>query len=201
MAHWQERYKEPHWVVTRRTASLVGRVVDKATGAPMPEAVVTITAPPGQTSLDRRVCRPDGSFVFLHLPPGAYEITGSAPQLGGRYGAATLQNVTVPATDKDGGQVREVRLPPTRIRGTVQGTDSGNRLAPVAGAVVRLRGDDAWARTDKDGVFVLSGLAPGRYTLDIGADGFQPAEVKAENLAAGTELLLEPVTLAAIPPA
>jgi hypothetical protein len=160
-----------------------------------------MTVPTGQTLLDRRVCRPDGSFVFLRLPPGAYELTGSAPQLGGRYGASTLQNVTVPATDKGGGQVREVRLPPTRIRGTVRGPATGNGLAPVAGAVVRVRGDDAWAQTDKDGVFVLSGLVPGRYTLDIRADGLQPAEVKAENLAAGTELLLEPVTLAAIPPA
>ncbi len=89
MANWQERYKAPHWVVTRRTASLVGRVVDALSSLPIPGAAVAITVASGQLPLAHGVCRSDGSFVFLSLPWGTYWLTAAAFHLGGRYGKGT----------------------------------------------------------------------------------------------------------------
>src|SRR6516164_4738072 len=60
------------------SASVRGVVTD-TTGALVPSATVTLT---GQGRLRRiEVTGPQGSYTFANLPPGAYTLEASAPQL------------------------------------------------------------------------------------------------------------------------
>ncbi|MEO0481637.1 MAG: TonB-dependent receptor [Planctomycetota bacterium] len=58
---------------------------------------------------------------------------------------------------------------PGTIRGVVVDKERG---APVSGARVRLLGTSVSTETNSEGYFVLSGLEPGRYTVEVRADGF-----------------------------
>jgi len=58
---------------------------------------------------------------------------------------------------------------PLRITGKVQDASDGE---PIIGAVVRLDEDYLWAVTGDDGSFVLSGVQPGRYILDVSCLGY-----------------------------
>src|SRR5579884_2009291 len=61
-----------------QNASLHGKVVDQ-TGAVIPKATVTLTAPSGTATA--KTAASDGSYSFTGLPPGDYSIQASAPKL------------------------------------------------------------------------------------------------------------------------
>ena len=74
--------------------------------------------------------------------------------------------------------------------------------APVAGATVRLAGDERnlYATTTRDGSYVFDGLPEGQYQLSVFAKGFPevfrvvsgPRTVKLEEKSCGREILIAP---------
>ena len=182
MTGWQERYRGPWWVVARRRAALVGRVVDGATGAPLAGALVTVIATSAASGA-RLVCRADGSFVALTLPSGTYTLVAAAPHLGGRFGEHTVTGVVVPPAGEAARDVVELRLPPTGVAGVISAVGANGAAAPLEGALVRLVGHGA-AQTGKDGAFVLSGAPAGQQVLEVAAEGFRPLRA-ALDLRAG----------------
>src|SRR5579862_8186478 len=56
-------------------ASITGHVTDES-GAPVPEAAVSVTSPALQVAAMTTVTDPDGNYQVLNLPaPGVYKIT------------------------------------------------------------------------------------------------------------------------------
>ncbi|HEX6362817.1 MAG TPA: carboxypeptidase-like regulatory domain-containing protein, partial [Albitalea sp.] len=82
--------------VIQHRASLCGHVRDAVTGAGVPEARVELL----RRNLSART-RADGLYFFLDLRGGAYDLRVSAPQAGGRYGTAAVDDVRV-ALDASG---------------------------------------------------------------------------------------------------
>lgn len=68
----------------------------------------------------------------------------------------------------------------TGIRGTVVSEE----VFPVRGANVSVE-DGPWNRTDAEGQFELLGLDPGRYRIDVAAEGYEPTSEDV-NVAAGS---------------
>lgn len=68
----------------------------------------------------------------------------------------------------------------TGIRGTIVSEE----VFPVRGANVSVE-DGPWNLTDAEGQFEILGLDPGRYRIDVTADGYEPASEEV-NVAAGS---------------
>jgi hypothetical protein len=146
------------------TGILTGRLLDAATGEPIPEVEVVLTgggAPPKVVLTDAR-----GEFVVENLEPGRYAVATHAP----RY-----RDQRVPAEIVAGEQNQvEIRLEarPASIAGKLLTADG----KPVADATITIR-DDAGSpvgslTTLADGSFGTTGLKPGTYTLQARtADG------------------------------
>jgi len=62
---------------------------------------------------------------------------------------------------------------PDQIEGHVL---RGKESHPLVGAVVLVKETGTAVRTGPDGHFAISGLAPGRYTLQVSAEGMEPIE-------------------------
>jgi hypothetical protein len=128
---------------------------------------------------DRTVTAADGSFRFVDLPDGAYVITLSAAPGAGRYGSAQVAfTVARDAQGEIAPRVQMVRVPPTGVRGLVNGKppSGGARgaVAPIPAARVRVRGSGELAHTRTDGRFYLPGVEQGTLTLEITASNYEP---------------------------
>jgi hypothetical protein len=139
------------------TGILTGKLLDAATGEPIPEVEVVLTGgggPPKVLLTDAK-----GEFQAENLQPGRYAVATHAP----RY-----RDQRVPAEIVAGEQNQvEIRLEarPASIAGKLLTADG----KPVAGATITLR-DDAGnpvgsLTTLADGSFGTTGLKPGTYTL------------------------------------
>jgi len=189
-------------------AAIAGKVVDGLdTQRALAGVVVTITAMPpafqaivsarSATRPERTITAADGIFCFADLPDGAYTLSFALP--GGRYGGAKC-DVTV-ARDAKGDIARAVQvvaLPPTGVRGQVQGRVPGGSPTSLSLARVQVRGSGERAYGDADGRFTLTGIEAGARVLSLGASGFQPATATA-NVVEGAiveiaSVVLEPST-------
>lgn len=145
--------------------SVAGWVVDDATGRPLAGATVEIGS-----GLQQTTTAADGSFRFLGLPVGDYQLSATLPGAGRRYG-----NDTGAATVRAGSRpLVTLRLPPTGVSGTV--------MSPVGGAVyplVRLVGSSEEVYGEADGSFRLLGVEPGPRELLITAPGCALCKVSA----------------------
>lgn len=123
----------------------------------------------------------DGAFIISHVTPGTYILhtgssRGSVPAAGDLWGQ---QRIEVGETD-----ITDVTVPlrvvqPVEISGTAQMMDGGNAPAVFIG----LRGAygvPITARTNPDGSFLIKGVLPGHYDLQISPD----AAAQTENRAA-----------------
>lgn len=145
----------------------------------------TLTERPDLTSTDT-----DGSFHFVDLPDGAYVVTFAAPRGVGIYGSAALScSVARDAAGNIAARPQVVRLPPTGVRGLVNGkapgSGPGGVVGPIPGARVRVRGSGEVAHTRRDGRFYLPGLTPGMLTLEITASNYEPT-TRTVMIATGT---------------
>jgi hypothetical protein len=199
--------------------TLSGIVVDGETSARLSGVTATITTSPVafQSLLakkqlqygalwdtlrqrpDRTSTSTDGSFAFVDLPDGAYVVTFSAPRRLGLYGSPAVP-FTV-AHDAQGNVVLTtplVRMPPTAVRGLVNGKPphGGARdvVAPIPGARARVRGSGEIAHTRRDGRFYLPTLEEGTLTLEISAPNYAPV-ARPMVIASGTITDLGTVTL------
>ena len=91
-----------------------------------------------------------------------------------------------------------------QTRGTVRGTvtdDLGYPRSPVTVTLVNVdTGAERPAVTEADGTFVFGGLRPGRYVVQVTADGYLPFTSDAVIVAAGSEESLAVVLQLDAPP-
>ncbi len=143
---------------------LSGFVVDD-TGAPVPEAAVTIDTVP-----ERQVASAsDGGFEVLGLAPRNYVLTAQRGAL-----------VSLPTTVQLGESTAPVTLQLRRVAGLEISVVDGERNLPIAGAQVEVRGAGLRrsGTTAADGSVALLGVAPGSYTLFAAAAGYAPTYLR-----------------------
>ncbi|MGW8376721.1 DHA2 family efflux MFS transporter permease subunit [Streptomyces sp. ODS28] len=151
-----------------------GRVLDES-GAPVPEAAVTLIDPSGR-QLGRAATAHDGSFSVQAPGEGSYILVGSA---NGRQPKVATLSVDAGPLDHD-----VVLAGTAGLTGTVWAG-----AEPVSGALVvatDVRGEVAQAVTSgEDGGYRLAELVPGAYTLTASATGFQPFTCSVEVAGGG----------------
>lgn len=125
-------------------------------------------------SLGEAVSRADGSFVMERLPAGSYWLVARAP---GR--ARCIRTVRIDKGDPP--PVVFTLGPGATIAGTVfRSRGRSGDTSPLVGVVVRAvsegvhEGPPHAVRTGADGAFVLEGLAPGTYRVEVTAPGYEP---------------------------
>jgi len=150
-----------------------GRVVERATGQPVPEAIVTLG---GGNPVQRVVASPTGSFTFHAVADGAYVVRADRP---GYLSASAGQR-----TPAGGGETIAVAAgqPPVEVlvslwrAGSITGTVVGDADAPVTGVEVHalqralVGGIWAWADaanavSDDHGRYHLANLGPGEFLV------------------------------------
>jgi protocatechuate 3,4-dioxygenase beta subunit len=159
-----------------------GVVRDERTREPVGGAVVTAQrdAPAmllGERALHEAKTGSDGRFRMTGLRPGAYDLAARA--LARTSTAPTIVGLGVAE------QISDVEILISRgpvIRGLVV-DDSGAPAADVEVTAFGGPGNDANAKTDGKGAFVLEGLAPGRYMLMARSDALLPAGTTPVELA------------------
>ncbi|HEX8819427.1 MAG TPA: carboxypeptidase regulatory-like domain-containing protein [Archangium sp.] len=159
---------------------LEGRVVARATGAPVEGASVDISPRGSSGDSGRAVTDGAGRFSVKGLAPGSYDAVVGAPGFSttSRHGLTVTSGERFPL---------DIQLVGT---GTVEGQVRDGAGQPLAG--VRVVGGSRWggglgstpaeSRTDAEGRYRLEGLATGRLSLSAHREGStlgvsQPAEV------------------------
>lgn len=171
-----------------RTSMVVGQVVDGATGAPIGDAIVRLSASrvaDPTAPRDRVMADGEGRFFFSELPAGAYALQaakdGYVPgQFGQRDPRGQSQTLTLAANER----VTDVRIRLWKYA-AIAGRVVDEAGEPVVGVAVRaLRKDVIAGRiqfgsteiapefvpstlTDDRGMFRLSQLTPGTYAVAV----------------------------------
>lgn len=144
--------------------SISGTVESEDTGTPISGASVDLKA--NGSVVATTLTAADGTYSFEGVAPGAYSVLVSAKTFSARIIGANivaLQNTVVDIV---------LSSSPGSISGTV--VTQGN--APIAGAKIEVeRGGVLIASvlSDADGNYLITGLAPGSYTIQVTVDGFQ----------------------------
>lgn len=148
------------------TARLGGRVSD-STGAPIPEATVSLGAAATQLT------DAQGRYLFANVAPGSYVITVAKTSF---LNAATAANLPAGAELDFSPSLQTANAGSgnpgqgCRVYGHVRRASDG---APIAGASVSLGGANvASATTDVAGAYLIGSLVTGRTTLSVAATGF-----------------------------
>ena len=184
------------------TASILGRIVDAATGAPVDDAVVSLqlSAPGGITiGGGKPHSRPlpmlvngRGQFVFDRLPGGAATLRATAPgYIDSGTGVHAAGGDPVPIALADGQHVADLTIRMWRFA-SLEGAVADPSGDPIADVPVRLLertiGErrvvaGPTARTDDRGVFRFASLEPGRYLVAVESTTTSiPASVAADYL-------------------
>lgn len=157
-----------------RGASIVGRIVDAQLRPLKGQARIQELArqelPTSAGEILKADAKDDGRFRIERVPAGSWTLGITSAGFAGQRVEADL-STREPSLDL-GDIVLERGL---TLHGRVR-TASG---APIGGAAISAYPDDggsdeAWAPSGEDGTFVLAGLQPGLYDLDVRAAGFAP---------------------------
>jgi hypothetical protein len=130
----------------------------------------------------------DGSFSFLDLPPGNYVLNATAEnfQNAGQSVSVVAGQTMTPNIDMG----FLCSLTQANISGQVMST-AGNANLLIGNATVTLLDSNGEAvyttTTDTGGNFVFSNVAPGAYTVRMGADNFETIN-RQVTVASGTSL-------------
>ena len=170
--------------------SVKGRLVDAAErplhGRARMQELARQELPTAATEVLSGAAGDDGRFRIDHVPPGAWTLAATAPGFAG-------QRVELEVGGRDplvdaGDVVLERGL---AIQGRVR-TAAG---APVPGASIGAYDDEAneaAARSDDDGSFVLAGLRPNPYELEVRATGFATLRKQLSPGPEPVDLVLSP---------
>jgi hypothetical protein len=157
------------------TGVISGVVVDARTGAPLTDAMVTLTGR-GIGAL-RQLSDAKGRFIFSQLVAGDYVSLRAAKPgyFDGAYGAR--DGKSQPVTLADGQWLQDLRVELVRP-GVIGGTVVDERGEPIVGAYVRALAQltvagaphvavGPSAKTDDRGMYRLAGLSAGRYVVEV----------------------------------
>jgi hypothetical protein len=158
-----------HDMTVAGVGGMTGTVRLSGTGAPVPDATITVTDVQGEVVGSARTGA-EGDFSFISLPEGMYTLVVSAP---------SHQPAAAAVTIRQGAQARQDLVLAARgsLRGEVWTHDRPYENARVtlmneAGKIV------ATTMSDAGGSFAFEDLALGNYTLV--AAGHGPAAVSVE---------------------
>ena len=209
------------------TGLILGRVVDAASGRPIPGAIVALqgtpifvgappAGPPSSAQQPRALTNANGQFVFRRLPRGTFGLTVTKPgYVDGAYGRRRPGGGQTLLELADGERNGEVVIPMWRFA-AVSGTISDEAGEPVIGAEVRVfeRRYVAGRRrlvagsfqyTDDRGAYRFGTLPPGDYVVGfVSKEVTMPTDVadllrSGPNNARFQELLRERSAMAASP--
>ncbi len=162
-----------------QTATLRGQVTDES-GAVIPSAKVTLTAPDGLVKT--AIADGQGSYSFSGLTPGGYSVSGSAPQLAAPQPAKVslrpgVQTLNLQLKIVSPTQQVTVQDNP----GATVSTDAANNASALV-----LRGDDLQALSDDPedlltDLQALAGPSAGPSGGSIFIDGFSGGELPAKE--------------------
>jgi hypothetical protein len=170
------------------TGTLVGQVVDRASGLPLPGVAVAAADSEIRSETDET-----GRFVLADIPEGSREINFS---LAG-YSSITAQVEVVAGFVID---LKTLPLSADPTTGVLKGrvTDSENGQ-PVEGATLALSGsDEGSVVTGADGVFLFPEVAAGEVSVSLSRAGYYPLTGNL-SVAAGSVQFFN-FQLTAIPP-
>jgi hypothetical protein len=171
---------------------------DQASGTPVANAVVTLSAPGGATFKD--TAGADGNFRVDVPATGKYTVTVSAA------GFVTLgDSVMVNAASAVAKNLQLSPIVYCSVGGTVGNTSSGS--APIAGAMVTVMKNSGVTRivlrdtTGSDGTYAFDSLATGKYYLSVSAAGFTATSdsvVLSDAAPVAKNVTLSPVVLGSL---
>ncbi len=146
------------------SATLVGRVVDRATGAAIAVATVKVGTTTATTSAT-------GDFTLASLTTGTVTIEISAAG----YTTASFSATLALGTNSAG--TIAIDKAPTAITVSGRVTDAANAGAGIGGATLRITGTTLSATTDASGNYAISGIAQTQFTMAVSAAGYQSKNV------------------------
>ena len=129
----------------------------------------------------------DGTFVVLGIPEGVYELEA-------HWRTMTTRRELGVEVDADGNVTVDLDLDESaEIIGTVLDRRTGQ---PIADATVSLSADllslaPARSRTNEDGTFRVTGLAPGTYWLSLSAEGYVALSGRSCTVPSEVELTMD----------
>jgi hypothetical protein len=190
---------------------IVGRVVDAASGAPIPSVIVSLSGAPLTSSI-RVLTDAKGQFMFRNVPKGSFTLrattggnvqntgftwTGFGPQIGpylaGGYGQRRPGGLFQSIDLADGEQIGDVVIKLWQ-GGSIEGTvrdGAGEPLVDVFVAASRRTADGRLVggpstRTDDRGAYRLATLIPGDYIIVVPQMQAAMPAATSETLAAAT---------------
>ncbi|MCE5230607.1 carboxypeptidase regulatory-like domain-containing protein [bacterium] len=170
-------------IVTPTYGSIVGKVTDANTSAPLSGARVVVQLSSTNTITTETRTNLNGEYHFYHIRSGIVRV--SAAKDG--YNPAVRENVTVPA----GGSVRvDFTLIPKVLTGSISGVlKAAFTEMPLAGVRVYYYNTatsvtQPYVTTDAYGKFKILSLAPGPYQLAAETAGY-PRQVMNVNVVGG----------------
>ncbi|MDH5375952.1 MAG: carboxypeptidase regulatory-like domain-containing protein [Candidatus Bathyarchaeota archaeon] len=152
-------------VVKLPLGTIVGTVADASTGSPIAGANVTANDYTNTTDAE--------GHYSIQLPPETYTVTASATKYVDQSETATVTADTTTTLDFE----------LTPLNGTISGTVTDSSTDdPIAGAKVTTNGISV--STGADGSYSIE-LAPGTYTVEASADGYESASQSDVTVVAG----------------
>jgi hypothetical protein len=169
-------------VLPEGTGAISGLVTDALSGAPLPDAVVTISVGSPRTSVartTREVTDGRGRFLFTKLPANDdYHLVASAPgYFDARYGQPSLRDGNAPIALADGQWFSKANIALWK-GGAISGTVTDERGDPVVGVYVHVLfetlvsgakqlASGPLTTTDDRGAYRIAGLGPGTYLVAV----------------------------------
>jgi prenyltransferase beta subunit len=141
--------------------SLTGRIIDSATGMPVPDAVITFLAGDWMGTSGA-----DGVFTIVDIDPGSHEISITAPS----YLDQGYRALVLPGMTNDLGDIYLTPAPSvSTITGIITDAETGE---PIVGANVTIRDTALSATTDAAGFYSISGVDLLSFQIKASATGY-----------------------------
>ncbi|MEW4224362.1 carboxypeptidase regulatory-like domain-containing protein [Rossellomorea marisflavi] len=170
---------------------VVGVVTNLATGAPLPNATITLTDATGVV-VSTAVTNTAGQYAFTGVTPGTYRVTANATNFG-----PAISGVTV-APDVISNVSFALQPNPGVIQGIVRDSITNLGIPNATITVRQFSGDGpviTTTLTDANGFFQTTQLSPQSYVVIASKDGYGTATASAEVLSSqvtNVELFLTP---------